>query len=313
MTVSRVVNGTGRVQEATRSRVNAAIAELGYQPNQVARGLTTRRSLTFGIVVPDITNPFFPGVVRGAEDAAWDAGYTVSLANAVEDPDRERAAITNLEGHQVDGIIVCGARLPSEELDQLLSRHQASVLVNRKTGSGAAVSMMVDDAHGVAEAVRHLLSRGHTRIGLLAGPDRSASAAARRHGYAQSLNAAGLPPDDSLMETCEPVEEAGYAGLKALVARRQDVTAVLAYNDLLAIGALQAAADLGLRVPEDLAVIGCDDVRLASLVTPALTTLRIDNYAIGRLSVEALLRMNRGQTARSVTFTPELVIRASAP
>ncbi len=313
MTVSRVVNGTGRVGLGTHERVSEAIRQLGYEPNRVARGLSTRTSLTIGLVVPDITNPFFPAVVRGAEDAAWDAGYTVSLANAVEDPERERAAIKNLEAHRVDGIVVCGARLPSEALDKLLARHSQSVLVNRYCESGNSVSIVMDDVAGYARAIRHLADRGHERIGLLAGPDRSASAAARRLGYVQALDQLGLESGPELTETCEPVEADGYRGLRRLLARRPDITAVLAYNDVMAIGVLQAAHDLGLNVPHDLAVIGCDDVRMASLVTPSLTTLRIEKYELGRLAVDVLLRRFKGQKVGDIVLQPELVVRASAP
>jgi len=313
MTVSRVVNGTGRVSEATRQKVNRVIRQLGYEPNMVARGLTTRQSQTIGIVLPDITNPFFPAVVRGAEDSAWDAGYTVALANVVEDPARERAAIMNFEAHRVDGIIVCGSRLPGSELDALLNRHSSSVLVNRHSESGDSISLMVDDVHGYGEAMRHLTDRGHTRIGLLAGPDRSASASARREGYRQGLAAAGIPYDAALVEVCEPVEQDGYHGLNRLLARQPDVTAVLAYNDIMAIGALQAAVDAGLQVPSDLAIVGCDDVRIASLVTPALTTLHIGTYELGRLAFDLLLKAIRSLPVRDITLKPELIIRDSAP
>ncbi len=313
MTVSRVVNGTGRVGLGTHQRVSEAIRQLGYEPNRVARGLTTRMSLTIGLVVPDITNPFFPAVVRGAEDAAWDAGYTVSLANAVEDPEREKAAIKNLEAHRVDGIIVCGARLPCEALDALLARHSQSVLVNRYGESGNSVSIVMDDVQGYARAIEHLTGRGHERIGLLAGPDRSASAGARRRGYVQALDKLGLESGPELTETCEPIEADGYRGLQRLLARRPDITAVLAYNDVMAIGALQAAHDLGLNVPRDLAVIGCDDVRMASLVTPSLTTLRIEKYELGRLAVDVLLRRFKGHKVGDIVLQPELVVRDSAP
>lgn len=313
MTVSRVVNGTGRVSEATRLKVNKVIRQLGYEPNRVARGLTTRQSQTVGIVLPDITNPFFPAVIRGAEDAAWDAGYTVALANVVEDPARERAAITNFEAHRVDGIIVCGSRLPSNELDELLARHSHSVLVNRHSRSGDSISLMVDDLYGYGLAMKHLIAGGHTRIGLLAGPNRSSSAAARRTGYRNSLESAGIPYDSALTEECEPVEKDGYRGLKRLLRRQPDITAVISYNDIMAIGALQAATESGLRVPQDLAVVGCDDVRIASLVTPSLTTLRIRTYELGQLAFNLLLKSIKAMHVDDVTLKPELMIRNSAP
>lgn len=313
MTVSRVMNNTGRVNELTRERVRSAIKKLGYQPNQVARSLSTRRTRAIGLVVPDITNPFFPEIVRGAEDAAWEAGYTVALANAVEDPARERAAIRKFEAYRMDGLIVCSARLPDAELAELVASHPASVLVNRQLPSGPAVSLMVDDRHGAILATRLVLSHAHERVALLAGPDRSASAAVRRRGFCDTMAAAGLTPDEDLILTCEPTEESGYHALHTLLERGGDFSAVIAYNDLMAIGVQQAAAELGRSVPHDIAVVGCDDVRLASLVTPALTTLRVDTYAIGRLAAETIFALQRGEQRQHVVFTPELVVRASAP
>jgi LacI family transcriptional regulator len=313
MTVSRVMNDTGRVGATTRDLVRRAIAELGYHPSQVARGLTTRKSLTIGIVVPDITNPFFPAIVRGAEDEAWDAGYVVSLANTVEQAGRERAALRNMEAHRVDGLIVCSARLPSEELDGLLRRHGASVLVNRRSADGGATSLLVDDELGTRSALHHVVGRGRRTVAFIGGPDRSASAVARRTGYVGALRDAGRAVDPSLVESGEPDEEAGYAAMHALWARRPDLDAVIAYNDLVAIGALQALHGLGIAVPDDVSIVGCDDVRLASLVTPALTTLRVDTYGLGRTAAALLFERMQGRAPREVLVRPELVVRASAP
>jgi LacI family transcriptional regulator len=175
MTVSRVINAKSDVGTATRARVEEAIATLEYRPSAMARGLSTRRSKTIGLLVPDITNPFFPAIVRGAEDVAWREGYAVSLSNVVEDVERERAALRHFEGHRVDGLVVCSARLPDDDLAALLRRHPASVLINRgvpdvdRTGIVAS-SLEVDDARGAQLAVQHLVAGGRRRIGLLAGP-----------------------------------------------------------------------------------------------------------------------------------------------
>lgn len=317
MTVSRVVNDTGRVSEATRERVRRAIAELGYQPNQLARSLTQGRTRTIGLVVPDITNPFFPEIVRGAEDVAWEAGYTVALANAVEDPARERAAIRNLAGHRVDGVILCSARLSGHELTELLGAHSAAVLINRRAEASTAVSIMVDDLKGADMAVKHLVSGGRRRLAHLGGPERSASARYRRAGFLAAVQAAGLDADPHLLLTCEPTEEAGYAGVARLLtdggADGPGFDGLIAYNDLMALGAIAALHDAGFEVPGDVAIVGCDDIRLASLVTPPLTTLRIEKYAMGRLACQTLLDLQRGARPEHVTYQPNLIVRESAP
>jgi LacI family transcriptional regulator len=313
MTVSRVINAKADVSPSTKARVERAIAQLEYRPSQAARTLTTRRSRTLGLLVPDITNPFFPEIVRGAEDVAWEHGYMVSLANTVEDSERERAALEHFEDHRVDGLLICSARLPESALSAILRRHQAVVLLNRRVADERVASLEVDDAYGTRAAMAHLIAGGHRCIGLLAGPARSASSTNRRAGYREGLEAAGLRLDPTLVQDGEPSEAGGHAALMALLARRSDVDAVVCYNDVVAIGALTALRELGRSVPEHVAVVGCDDVRLASLVTPALTTLHIDTYALGRQAALLLFERLRGEPPRHVMLQPELVVRASAP
>lgn len=325
MTVSRVVNDNGRVSEATRQRVRSAIAQLGYQPNQLARSLTQGKTRTIGIVVPDITNPFFPAIVRGAEDAAWQAGYTVALANAVEDPARERAAVRNLAGHRVDGIIICSPRLPDREVVELLNAHAAAVLINRHVEGAPAVSLVVDDRLGGSLAVNHLLAGGRERLVHVGGPHRSASARYRRAGFLAAAAAAGLSVDERFLLTCEPTEEAGYDAVATLLgslpaAERSrgkgaasPFDGLFAHNDLAAFGAIRALQDAGLRVPEDVAVVGCDDIRLASLVSPTLTTLRLESYRMGYAACETIFQLQRGVAPPDIDFAPELIVRESAP
>ena len=314
MTVSRVINRKGEVRESTRARVERAIEQLEFRPSQAARSLTTRRSHTIGLMVPDITNPFFPAIVRGAEDVAWREGYAVSLSNTVEDLSREHAAFDHFEAHRVDGVIACSPRLGDAELIRLLERHPAAVLVNRSVPiTGIASTLEVDDVKGAHLAIAHLAASGHHTIGLLTGPVRAASAQKRIWGSAETLSFHGLEHGPELSEPCEPTESGGHAGMRALLARRPDIDAVFAYNDVVAIGAIGALSEAGKRVPEDIAVVGCDDVRLASLVTPSLTTIRSDTYALGQLAAEMLFARMRGEPPQRVVLTPELIVRASAP
>lgn len=313
MTVSRVLNGKGELRANTRERVIHAIKKLNYRPSAVARSLATQRTRTIGLMVPDITNPFFPEIVRGAEDAAWHAGYTIVLSNTVEDLEREAANIERLEDNRVDGVILCSARLPDHHLLPLLKRHSSVVLVNRAAPSEVIGTVQVDDAYGAMRAVHHLLASGHTSIGLLVGPKHSCSAQKRWQGYTDMLEATGLV-DPGLIERCSPDEAGGITAAKGLLRRRPEVSALLCYNDLVAIGVLQACAELGLAVPDDLAIVGCDDIRLASLVRPALTTLRVDKRQLGERAVTMLIDLLEGRSQpQTVIIKPELIVRQSAP
>ena len=313
MTVSRVINNKGEISQATRQRVQQAIDQLGYRPSKVARSLSTSRSYTIGLIVPDITNPFFPEIIQGAEDAAWQAGYTITLCGTGEDPEREAKALETLEDNRVDGVIVCSARLPKERLLQLIVRHQAAVLLNRSVPSAAAGMVSMDDAYGTMRVVHHLLGIGRERIGFLAGPATSQSGRKRNEGYHTALEATGHRVDEDLQESCPPNEHGGYQAFKLLHQRHRDLNGLICYNDLVAIGALQACAELGIGVPDDIAVVGCDDIRMASLVTPSLTTLAVDKYHLGRKTVTMLLERIGGKSSGPLILRPELIVRQSAP
>lgn len=314
MTVSRVLNGKGELRADTRKRVMRAIEKLNYRPSAIARSLATRRTRTIGLTVPDITNPFFPEIVRGAEEAAWQAGYTIVLSNTVEDLERETAAIERLEDNRVDGVILCSARLPMDRLLPLLKHHSNAVLVNRAAPSEAIGTVQIDDTYGTMRAVHHLLASGHSKIGLLAGPPASQSAAKRLRGFIDAHETTGQQVDTSRIEPCFPNEDGGVRAAKALLERHPRLEALVCYNDLVAVGALQACAELGINVPDDLAIIGCDDIRLASLVRPALTTLRADKRQLGERAVTMLIDMLAGRSQpQTVIIKPELIVRQSAP
>jgi LacI family transcriptional regulator len=316
-TVSRAINDKGEISASTRQRVLEVIERLGYRPSGIARGLVTHRTLTIGLVVPDIANPFFAEIARGAEEAAHTAGYSLFLCNTIEDPRREADVLRTLEGQRVDGIVLCSSRLSDDRLTELAACYPAMVLVNRKLAQDqAAVSTVrVDDASGARLAVRHLHGSGRRAVAFLAGPPSSQSGRERARGYAAALTEAGLLPDPALSVSCSPYFEGGREAARVLLVARPDVDAFLCYNDLVAVGALQACSALGRRVPEDVAIVGCDDIPLAGLVTPPLTTLRVDQRSIGTAAVELLLeRINgRAPDRGEIVLQPELVIRASAP
>lgn len=312
MTVSRVVNKRDGVGDSTRERVKIAIDELGYRPNTLARGLKASHSSTLGLLVPDITNPFFPEIVRGAEDIALEAGYTLFLANVIEDTKREAAALRSFEGRRVDGVISCSPRLPPTELHNLLRRHAAAVVINRSAPMEIAGSVRIDNQSGMQAALQHLHSVGHDRIGVLTGPEQSHAARERIHGIHTSAREFEIDIPDSRFLRCAPTVQGGRGGAAELFTRYNDLNALVCFNDLVAAGALQACAASGRRVPHDVAVIGHDDIAFAKMFRPALTTLHVPKYDLGVNAMRMLLDRMEGRNRQAeVILRPELIVRAS--
>lgn len=312
-TVSRVLNNKGEITPATRQLVEDVIRRLGYRPSAIARSLVTRRTLSLGLVVPDITNPVFPEIARGAEEIALASGYNVFLCNTIEQPEREASVLRSLEEKRVDGVVVCSSRLPDEQLFPALRRQQAAVLVNRPAPLDVAGTVRIGDASGSAQAVRYLCGRGRRRLGMLSGPATSFSGKERTRGFMEAARTAGAAVDPSWLRPCPPTLDGGHQAARALLSSSREVQGLLCYNDLVAVGALQACRDLGIRVPDDLAVVGCDDILLAGLVTPPLTTLRCSKFEVGAAAVRMLLNRIDGVTDRAeMVMEPELIVRASA-
>lgn len=315
MTVSRVVNHKDGISADTRQRIQLIIDRLGYRPSVIARSLVTHRTGTVGLVVIDNANPFFSEVARGVEHAAYASGYNVFLCNTEEDPQREIAILQSLEDKQVDGVILCSSRLDEGDLRAALSHYSAAVLINRRIAGATHWAVLLDDEGGARAAVGHLLARGHRAIGFLAGPERSYSGQLRARGYRAALEAAGLVPNPAYERHCLPMVASGREAACDLLRGQPEITALFCYNDLSAIGALQACASLGRRVPHDIAIVGFDDIPLASLVTPALTTCHIPMYTLGQQAMRLLLDQINGCAGDcgDVLIQPELVVRASAP
>lgn len=314
-TVSRALNNKGEISPETRQRVLDTVDRLGYRPNTLARGLVTQKTSTLGLVVPDIANPFFSEVARGAEEAARQDGYSLLLCNTMENPAREMDALRTLDAQRVDGIVLCSSRLSEDDLTAMMARLPEVVLVNRGVSARNKRSVCIDDEAGAHHAVQHLVGSGLRSIAFLAGPSASDSGRRRALGYRLALSEAGMAMDAGLSVECAPYLEGGYVAAQQVLANRPQVDAFLCYNDLVAVGALQACAAAGRRVPEDIAVVGFDDILLAALVTPPLTTLRSDRRALGAEAVRLLLRALAGcsEGCENILLQPELVVRASAP
>lgn len=313
-TVSRVVSGSPhRVSQATRDRVLAAAARLRYQPNLVARGLKKRVTHTIGLIVPDISNPFFPAIARGIEDVANRAGLAVLLCNTYEDLAKERAYLALLRKRMVDGLIFATVGANTAHLRMLRREGVPVVLVARAPDRVRIDAVLVDNRRGARQATEHLLRLGHRRIAFIGGPAALPVARERLAGYRDALAAGGIRASRALVCDGGFRAEGGRAAVAALISRRVPFTAIVAGNDLMAIGAMEELRRRGRRLPRDVAVVGFDDITFASLVEPPLTTVAQPKYRMGCLAMERMLELLNGGTStpRRLVLEPRLIIRRS--
>lgn len=313
-TVSRVLNSSGYVKPETRERVLQAAKELGFTPNQVARSLVRKRTATVGLVIPDITNPFFPAVTRGVEDAASEAGFTVFLCNTDNDPVMEAQDVKKLRERMVDGLIFVGTTDRHDLVETLITEGVPVVITDRQLVDLDVDTVLVDNALGALAACRHLVELGHTRIAHAAGHSLTRTGRDRCAGYRMALEEAGLPYDEALVASGDFTLQSGYRVAQILLGRSPRPTAIFAANDLMAMGVLRAVFEAGLSVPDDLSVVGFDDIQLAGLVKPGLTTVRQPAYEMGRTAMNMLLERITGSAmdgGRNHTFQPELVLRGT--
>jgi len=314
-TISRVVNNDPllRVSAETRARIEALLQETGYRPDVVARSLKLRQTFVLAMVIPDITNPLFANIFLGIEDAASDRGYSVLLANTGGSPERERDHLRTVQARRVDGLVLASAVLRDPSVGWLREQNIPHVLVNRYSDE-RDLFVGADDFGGARTATQHLLSLGHRRIAHLAGGHGISTAVERRRGYLTALREAGIEPDPSLIVESGYLEETGRAAMEQLLALPgPPPTAVVAVNDMTAIGAHGALLERGLRIPRDVALVGYNDVPLASRLEPPLTTLRVPIKEFGRISAEMLIeRIRTGKSVRQRVVLPvELVVRGS--
>lgn len=315
MTVSRVINEKGDVSDDTRQRVLTVVERMDYRPSGIARSLATHRTGTIGLVVPDISNPFFADVARGVADAAYLENYSVFLCSSDEEPERELEFVASLEEKRVDGLIVCSSRLPRQDLTVALTRHTNVVLINRRANDLGAGAVLADDETGARMIVEHFVRRGHKNIALLAGPSASYSGKARLSGYRSVLETSGIAWQPDLVRHCAPTADGGAEAAEALLTERPDITALFCYNDLVAVGALRTCTSRSLEVPARIAIAGFDDIAIAALVNPPLTTCRVPRYDIGVQANRLLLNQINSEPCNGCeTILPvEFVVRASAP
>jgi len=313
-TVSRALNPETRdmISPQIARRVAGVAAALGYRANPIAYGLRTNRSRTVGVLVPDIANPVFPPIIRAIEDVFAEAGYTAILANTDNDRDREVSILGNMLARRVDGLIMATALRRDPLVDECLADDIPLVLVNRTAQRRDVSSVVNDDELGTRLAVAHLAGIGHRRIAYLAGPPALSTGFARRRGFVRAMSEAGLTLGP--IEVCQAfTESAGRQAFPRLWRRGRGFTAVVTGNDTLALGCYDALRELGLAVPDDVSVIGFNDMPFVEKLHPPLTTLRIPHYEIGALAARTLLARlrDRGAPVERIVLEPELVVRGS--
>jgi LacI family transcriptional regulator len=312
-TVSEVVNKKSHVSKKLRDRVEETIRKLNYRPNLIARSLAKQKTHTIGMIVPDIANPFFPVVVRGAEDAAQKHGYNLLLCNSDDSLEKEERAIELLLSKRVDGILLTKAaedfRPP---LRQMIKEAKTPfVLVMRTYPKLTSDAVISDDYQGAYDAVCHLARAGRRRIGLISGPLKVSNALARWQGFHDSLKAMGLPFEKELIVEGDYRIESGYRTGHALLSHRPD--GIYVANHLMTVGLLKAAEEMGLRCPEDFGLVSFDDYPWLGIFRPRLTTVELPKHQLGSEAAELLIKRISGDRSKPVLrkLQPELRVRES--
>ena len=315
MTVSRVINGSERVRPETRRRVEEAIADLGYVPSRLARGLIRQKTGTLALIVPDVANPFFTLIVRGAEDVARRADYRIILCDTRADLTLERDSVEEMLAHRVDGVAIAPVSDRSRAHLRRLARFGVPFVLIDRTIPGVDSDVIVGDSVGGARRlVEHLISLGHRRIGLIVESDEVSTARDRRRGYEDGLHAAGIPVDPTLIVRATVDPSGGFDGMRRLLELDEAPTAVFTVNNLVALGAIEAIRAHGLEVPDDVALVCFDDIEYASRLYPFLTVMAQPAETLGTLGTQLLLERIEGRAPeqnRVVVLPAQFVVRKS--
>lgn len=320
-TVSHALSGKRHVSEETIARVREACERLNYRPSHMARSFRSKRTFTIALIVPDLCNPFYPSLARGLQDVLFESGYQTLICDSDSRAVMEESLIDQAIERQVDGIVIAPilATMPPKLLAMpqmpvvvISSSHAVAQQVLQQSNIDSASS---DDEGGMLLAAEHLIRQGHRRIGYITAPMSLGPAQRRFDGFRRALRRADCPLDDRIVATTSFTREGGSQGLRQIMEDSDPPTAVLCANDLLAIGAMDFAADRGIRIPEDLAVVGYDDIESASLVSPRLTTIHVQTRVLGKACGQFLVDRMTGAYSgppRQVLIPNTLVTRDSA-
>ncbi|WP_199616161.1 LacI family DNA-binding transcriptional regulator [Paenibacillus alkalitolerans] len=312
-TVSNAINGKGKISKERREQILKIMEQLDYQPSLIASALVGKKTFTLGLLIPDISNPFFGEIARAIEDQAHQSGYSVIICSTDNKDERVERYISLLEQKSVDGIIIGTGIDNIEILKRLETRSIPFVMISRETAAIAADTVVTDDYIGGMLAAQHLAGLGHRRLAILSENLKVSSSRERIRGFKQGLSDLNVPFDDSGIVICEYRVEEGRRGADELLSRGDKPTAIFCCNDLLAIGAMQAAKKSGVKVPDDLSIVGFDDTILAGVTDPPLTSVAQPIERMGKQAFELLIDnlVNTDAVKQRIVLRPELVVRQS--
>jgi LacI family transcriptional regulator len=314
-TVSRVLRGAEYLRPSTAAAVRSAIDELGYRPSAVARSMRTQATNTIGLIVPDLLDPFFPELVDGADAEASALGYSIILGGSASTEARALRYLHLMVDQRVDGLIIAAAQLPAGSHDWLAGIPVPVVAVNAEAGDFAETSITSDNEGGARLAAEHLIELGHRRIAYLRGPADIEAARHRQNGFRAACDAAGLDPEETPVTLAHPSMRSGELAAMDILERAPRTTAIATYSDQMAVGALRALRAAGKRVPQDVSVIGFDDIITAAWMWPSLTTVAQQKHEMGRMAVQHIVQLLQDPSAprdvQHVRLPMSLVVRES--
>ena len=312
-TASRAINNKPDINEKTKKRILKVAQELGYIRNAAAVALRTKKTGTIGVVIADNSNPFYAEVLNGMEEAAREKNYHIILTNTQRDYRKEEEAINLLLAKRVDGLLITPVQDRDDDIKNLIDANIPFVVVGRDFENIEVDAVYNDEVKGGFLATEYLIEKGHRRIALINGFLYKSPAKGRSEGYKKALNKYKVPLDESLISVGDINMEDGHERTKQMLEKNLDFTAIFAYNDMMAFGAMQAIKEKGLRIPEDIGLVGYDDILYSSLISPPLTTIRLEKQDLGVESVKLLLsriNSNRKKT-KKIMLDVDLIVRGT--